>query len=171
MQHIFEERRQRSKIPENYKEPENLNLTGLPALPKEWLYTTLGALCEIRGGLTVDAKKETEISNPIEVPYLRVANVQDGYLDFKHIKLIKTNQEKADQLLLKVGDVLFTEGGDRDKLGRGWVWDGQIEYCIHQNHIFRARPYTQEVNSKFLSYYSGVFGKATSSAKESKLQI
>ena len=42
-------------------------------------------------------------------------------------------------LLLRFGDVLMTEGGDRDKLGRGGIWRGQIQPCVYQNHIFRIR--------------------------------
>jgi len=41
---------------------------------------------------------------------------------------------------LKPGDVLMNEGGDFDKLGRGHVWDGQIDPCITQNHVFAVRP-------------------------------
>jgi type I restriction enzyme S subunit len=34
----------------------------------------------------------------------------------------------------------MTEGGDLDKLGRGTVWNGEIENCLHQNHVFAVRP-------------------------------
>jgi type I restriction enzyme S subunit len=34
----------------------------------------------------------------------------------------------------------MNEGGDFDKLGRGTVWDGEINPCIHQNHVFVVRP-------------------------------
>jgi type I restriction enzyme S subunit len=40
---------------------------------------------------------------------------------------------------LRSGDILLTEGGDPDKLGRGAVWRGEIQGCIHQNHVFRVR--------------------------------
>ena len=35
----------------------------------------------------------------------------------------------------------MNEGGDFDKLGRGHVWDGSINPCIHQNHVFAVRPF------------------------------
>jgi type I restriction enzyme S subunit len=35
----------------------------------------------------------------------------------------------------------MNEGGDFDKLGRGHVWDGSIDPCIHQNHVFAVRPF------------------------------
>jgi type I restriction enzyme S subunit len=34
----------------------------------------------------------------------------------------------------------MNEGGDNDKLGRGAVWKGQIDPCLHQNHVFAVRP-------------------------------
>ena len=57
------------------------------------------------------------------------------------------------KLRLLPGDVLLNEGGDRDKLGRGWVWDGQIPNCIHQNHVFRARLREWTALPKFLALY------------------
>jgi len=33
----------------------------------------------------------------------------------------------------------MTEGGDLDKLGRCAMWRGEIDLCLHQNHIFRVR--------------------------------
>jgi type I restriction enzyme, S subunit len=75
----------------------------------------------------------------VTVPYLRVANVQDGYLDLTEVKTIEALPADVEHLRLRPGDVLMTEGGDFDKLGRGAVWRGEIDPCIHQNHIFRVR--------------------------------
>lgn len=33
----------------------------------------------------------------------------------------------------------MTEGGDIDKLGRGYIWQNEIPNCLHQNHIFAVR--------------------------------
>ncbi len=57
------------------------------------------------------------------------------------------------------GDVLFTEGGDRDKLGRGWVWNEEIPECIHQNHVFRARLIDGSAEPKLVSYHGNSFGQ------------
>lgn len=82
----------------------------------------------------------------ILVPYLRVANVQDGYLDLSEIKYIRIKQSELDRYMLQDGDVVLTEGGDFDKLGRGFIWQNQISNCIHQNHIFAVRA-NREVKS------------------------
>lgn len=45
----------------------------------------------------------------------------------------------------------MTEGGDRDKLGRGSVWHGEIPDCLHQNHVF-ALATKEQLNVEYLSY-------------------
>jgi len=85
------------------------------------------------------------------LPYLRVANVQDGFLDLTEIKEIEALPEDTEKYHLEEGDLLFTEGGDRDKLGRGTVWRNNIKNCIHQNHIYRARLYSANISSDYIS--------------------
>lgn len=58
-----------------------------------------------------------------------------------------------------MGDVLFNEGGDRDKLGRGWVWEGQVAECIHQNHVFRARLVSNDIPPKLVSWCGNSYGQ------------
>jgi type I restriction enzyme S subunit len=157
LQRVLEARRTQWQGRGQYQEPQPPDITGLPELTVGWVYIPLSTACDIKGGETVDAKKR--LSEPIEVPYLRVANVQDGYLDLEQIKTIKVEGAKIDDVLLRHGEILFTEGGDIDKLGRGWIWENQISPCTHQNHIFRARAYTEDINPKFVSYYCGVLGK------------
>ena len=94
-----------------------------------------------------------------EVPYLRVANVQRGYLDLSEVKTILATERDIEELTLVDGDVLFNEGGDRDKLGRGWVWRDEVENCIHQNHVFRMRPYLPALQPELLSHHGNSFGK------------
>jgi type I restriction enzyme, S subunit len=88
-----------------------------------------------------------------------VANVQRGFLDLTEIKQIRATEKDIDVLRLQPGDVLFNEGGDRDKLGRGWIWEGQIAECIHQNHVFRARLFSQEIRPKIVSWSGNSYGQ------------
>lgn len=97
----------------------------------------LGDLAEVRSGVTKGRKLDSRAT--IEVPYLRVANVQDGFLDLDEIKTIEVLPSDCQKYALQNGDILMTEGGDPDKLGRGCIWRGYIDGCIHQNHIFRVR--------------------------------
>jgi type I restriction enzyme S subunit len=136
----------------------NLEDQNLPSLPNEWSWVAAGTLCAIKSGITL-GKKRAPGTDLIERPYLRVANVQRGWLNLAEIKTIAVTKKEAEALYLLPGDVLMNEGGDRDKLGRGWVWNGEIPQCIHQNHVFRLRPRIPEVPSKYLSYYANEFGQ------------
>lgn len=130
----------------------------LPTVPSHWRWTRLGEIAEVVGGVTKDAKKQSDPSVP-EYPYLRVANVQRARLDLTDVTNIRVPPEKAERLLLRRGDVLLNEGGDRDKLGRGWVWEGQIPDCIHQNHVFRARIRDDLLRPELLAWHANSFGR------------
>jgi type I restriction enzyme S subunit len=126
-------------------------------LPSCWAWATLDRLTVIKGGVTVDRKKLPD--DPVTLPYLRVANVQDGRIDLSEIKEITVERKKAEDCLLRNGDILLNEGGDLDKLGRGWVWEEQVAPCIHQNHVFRARPVNADINPYFISHYANTMGR------------
>ena len=128
------------------------------AMRGDWPTVPLGEVSEVVGGVTKDAKRQSD-PDFVEVPYLRVANVQRGYLDLKDVTTIRVPRSKAAALVLRAGDVLFNEGGDRDKLGRGWVWSGEIEGCIHQNHVFRARL-NRDFDPRFVSWHGNTFGRS-----------
>jgi type I restriction enzyme S subunit len=127
-------------------------MTSLFPIPDSWVWTTLGEIANVVGGVTKDSKKQSDTHIP-QVPYLRVANVQRGYLDLSEIALIRVPEPTVTKLRLRPGDVLLNEGGDRDKLGRGWIWQGQIPDCIHQNHVFRVRL-TGAMDPKLLAWYA-----------------
>ncbi|MGY4917823.1 hypothetical protein ACWD9K_21810 [Streptomyces sp. 900116325] len=118
----------------------------------------LASFCDISGGLTKN-KKDLEQPDLVEVPYLRVANVHRHHLNLSEVATIQTTQAKAGKLRLRRGDVLMNEGGDRDKLGRGHVWEGQISDCIHQNHVFRVRVTDQSFDPYFVSAWGNTFGR------------
>lgn len=130
----------------------------LPELPKEWNYIRLAEIAAINSGMSVS--KNRKLADPIEVNYLRVANVQRGYLDLSEIKSMNIEMVDLPRLQLEINDVLFNEGGDLDKLGRGWIWEGQVSQCITQNHVFRASPFVNEkYHAKFISYWGNSFGR------------
>jgi type I restriction enzyme, S subunit len=94
-------------------------------------------VADIGSGLTKGRKLNGQ--ETIATPYLRVANVQDGYLDLAEIKTIEATAADLEKCALRAGDLLMTEGGDADKLGRCAIWRDEVDGCLHQNHIFRVR--------------------------------
>jgi type I restriction enzyme S subunit len=127
--------------------------------PPGWENIRLDAVSEVRTGIAVG--KDTSANRGLEVPYLRVANVQDGRLDLSEIKTIMVSSEEQARYSLQPDDVLLTEGGDFDKLGRGCLWTGEIHPCLHQNHVFAVRSSGGRLLPKFLSFYAASsIGKA-----------
>ena len=118
-------------------------------IPAHWGLQRLKQLAEVRGGLTLGKQYSGEL---IEYPYLRVANVQDGYLKLDDVWTVEVPASDAASTLLAYGDVLMNEGGDIDKLGRGCVWRDEIAPCLHQNHVFAVRPHS--VDSDWLALWT-----------------
>lgn len=120
-------------------------------LPSGWVRVALSEISDIGSGMSVSSNRK--LNHPITVNYLRVGNVQRGYLSLSEIKQMQIESNHLEKYRLKFGDVLFNEGGDRDKLGRGWIWQNEIENCITQNHVFRAIPFIKSIYfSKYISY-------------------
>jgi type I restriction enzyme S subunit len=131
-------RQQAIQLADQFLRAVFLDMFGDPvANPKGWDEIVLKEIADIRSGVTKG--KKVDSSNSVTLPYMRVANVQDGYLDLSDIQKISVSLNDAEKYQLKMGDILLTEGGDPDKLGRGYVWNNEIENCIHQNHIFSVR--------------------------------
>ena len=108
-------------------------------------------LSEIASGVTKGRQFNGQPT--VIVPYIRVANVQDGYLELNEIKTIEALPSDVDALRLRHGDVLMTEGGDFDKLGRGAMWEADIPNCIHQNHVFRVRCNRHRLLPVYFAHY------------------
>lgn len=106
-------------------------------LPEHWEVRRLKDVAHVQTGLTLG--KDYRGAATESHPYLRVANVQQGRADLTHIKYLDVPPGEAAGATLRAGDVLMTEGGDVDKLGRGCVWKGEIPNCLHQNHVFAVR--------------------------------
>jgi type I restriction enzyme S subunit len=118
-------------------------------VPSTWELVSLKRVSEIKTGLTLGKEYEGPL---IERPYLRVANVQDGHLKLDDVTTIEVPEAVAHHVELRADDVLMTEGGDLDKLGRGTIWSGEIPDCLHQNHIFAVRCFKHKLLPSFLAY-------------------
>ena len=143
-------------------------------------WVRLGYLAVVQTGVTVDGNRRHDDS-AVTMPYLRVANVQADHLNLSEVAEITVTREIATASRLRVGDVLMTEGGDLDKLGRGTVWYDEIPNCLHQNHVFAVRPDVRLMVSEYLalltrasvarSYFESTGNKTTNLASTSSSKI
>lgn len=146
--------------------------TKFPCMP-------LREVAAINSGVTKGRRIDSK--HAIEVPYLRVANVQDGFLNLHEIKTIRIRYGEERKYALESGDLIMTEGGDSDKLGRAAVWNNELPYCAHQNHVFRVRPDREIVLTDYLrdvarstygkAYFLSVAKRTTGIASINKTQL
>ena len=111
----------------------------------------LEEIADIVSGITKGRK--TKCGELREVPYMAVSNVKDGYIDWTTVKTILATEDEIIQYKLLPDDVLMTEGGDPDKLGRGAIISLPPKDCIHQNHIFRVRLDETRILPRYFSAY------------------
>lgn len=117
----------------------------------QWPEKTLENMANIVSGITKGRK--TAEADLQEVPYMAVSNVKDGYIDWTTVKTILATRQEIEQYRLMPDDILMTEGGDPDKVGRGAIIKVPLKNSIHQNHIFRVRLDEQEILPSFFAEY------------------
>jgi type I restriction enzyme S subunit len=132
-----------------------LDMFGDPVVnSRQWRDSiVLGDVADIVSGVTIGRKLSGKRTRT--VPYLAVANVQDGFLDLSVVKTTEATEDEIQRYGLVRNDLLLTEGGDPDKLGRGTLWGDELPLCIHQNHVFRVRLRSDELTPLFLNWLIG----------------
>ncbi|SEH15475.1 restriction endonuclease subunit S [Thermoleophilum album] len=120
-------------------------------LPPGWELRRLDEVADIRAGITKGRKVQRPLT---EVPFIRAANVQDGFLDLSEVKTLAVTAAERERFRVQADDILMIEGGNAEHVGRGWLWEGQEE-AVCQNHVFRVRVTTGAVIPRFLAYAIG----------------
>jgi len=148
-------------------------------VPEGWEVKRLKNVSEVQSGVTLG--KTYVGKNLPSFPYLRVANVQAGFFKLDEVAEISLPSNIANKYFVRKGDILVTEGGDLDKLGRGTVWAGEIENCLHQNHIFAIRITSSIVSTEYTSmimesdygrkYFTNTANKTTNLASTNSTKL
>jgi len=82
-------------------------------------------------------------------------------LNLDEIKYMDVSAEELERWRLIPGDILLCEGNSSELVGRAAEFRGEIENCVHQNHVIRVRPDRSAVLSTFLlSYMNSGIGRA-----------
>lgn len=120
-------------------------------IPSTWTRVRFENVALVAGGVTL-GRKYGDVAT-VSLPYLRVANVKRGEIDLSVVKEVSIAEHEIDRYALREHDLLMTEGGDWDKVGRAAIWRGQIPQCLHQNHVFRARMRSTELAPEWFELY------------------
>jgi type I restriction enzyme M protein len=100
-------------------------------------------------------------------PYLRVANVFDGFLDYKDVLKMDFDDRDFETYRLCRGDILLNEGQSRELVGRCAIYDDGIPGCCFQNTLIRYRA-GSDVNTDYAfaffqyCFHGGVFAAISS---------
>jgi len=94
-------------------------------------------------------------SGPDMVPYLRAANVKDGFLDLSDVKQMNFAPREQRIFALKPGDVLVTEGaGSLAAVGASAPFHGELQSPVcFQNTLIRLRA-RQGVRADYLAWWT-----------------
>ena len=121
------------------------------SLPPAWARVRFEDIALVAGGVTLGGKLAER--KTVTLPYLRVANVKRGEIDLTVIKEVSIAEDEIERYALRENDLLMTEGGDWDKVGRAAIWRSEIPVCLHQNHVFRARMRPVELTPFWFERY------------------
>ncbi len=148
-------------------------------LPQGWAWCRFEDIVDIQSGITKGRKLTNRVLTT--VPYLSVANVQRGYVDVTGIKSVELPVDEIEKYQVLNSDLLITEGGDWDKVGRTAIWADEMPYVAHQNHVFKARKFLQEQDESWLEmflngpsardYFAGSSKQTTNLASINKTQL
>lgn len=72
-------------------------------------------------------------------PYLRVANVLDGWIDFGDVERMHFPESDLPKFELKSDDILLNEGQSTELVGRSAIYRGEIPGCCFQKTLLRFR--------------------------------
>lgn len=115
-------------------------------LPSGWASISMDELGEVQAG----RQRNPNISEGELRPYLRVANVQDGWIDFSDVNEMHFSSRELPIYELRQGDILLAEGQSLELVGRPAVYRGELPGCCFQNTLVRLRP--RNHNPEFCYY-------------------
>ena len=100
-------------------------------------------------------------------PYLRVANVFDGFMDYSDVLEMDFDKRDFRTYCLSPGDILLNEGQSRELVGRCAIYDGKLPECCFQNTLIRYRAGDKVLTDYAFaffqhSFHTGVFAAISS---------
>lgn len=117
---------------------------------RQWPHVRLGDIAGVSGGIQ---KTPNRAPSTFFRPFLTVRNVQRSSLDLSDIEHFEVTPAELERFRLESGDLLIVEGnGSPDQIGRNAIFRGEIEECVHQNHLIRVRLNRTQADADFVSY-------------------
>lgn len=140
-----------------------LNFRGITAhsVTGKWNVERVGKAGEVQLGRQRAPKYQ---SGKWTQPYLRVANVFDGFFDLSDVLKMDFDKKDFARYKLDTGDILLNEGQSRELVGRCAMWEEQIQDCCFQNTLLRFRCGANLIPSFAFAYFQYLFYRQTFAA-------
>jgi len=104
--------------------------------PSHWQVKRVGEAGDVQLG----QKRQPSVHEGDNVrPYLRVANVFDGYIDFSDLMTMHFAERDLAKYELMPGDILLNEGQSRELVGRSAIFENGPEGICFQMTLLRFR--------------------------------
>jgi len=103
--------------------------------PDQWTEVRINQLGKIQAG----RQRAPSFTSGKERPYLRVANVFDGYIDLSDVLSMRFTDKEFEEYNLRPGDILLNEGQSLNLVGRAAMYMGEPATCCFQNTLVRFR--------------------------------
>jgi type I restriction enzyme S subunit len=110
--------------------------TGTDAEPSDWPIERVRDVGEVQLGRQRSPAQET---GRYQVPYLRVANVYDGWIDYSDVLQMNFTPAEQQTFGLRDGDILLNEGQSLELVGRSAIYRGPADTYCFQNTLVRFR--------------------------------
>lgn len=128
-----------------------------------WKIMRIGDTGQVQAG----RQRSPSFTEGKDRPYLRVANVFDGYIDTTDVNMMKFTDKEYEIYRLTLGDILLNEGQTKELVGRPAMYKGKPENCCFQNTLIRYRAYSdydENYMLKVFQYcmYAGKFSEIAS---------
>jgi len=106
------------------------------AFPPHW---TVRRIDEV-GDVQLGQQRHPKYENGSNIrPYLRVANVLDGWIDFSDVNRMHFPEADVEKFELIHGDILLNEGQSFDLVGRSAIYRGNVPGLCCQKTLIRFR--------------------------------
>jgi len=105
-------------------------------IPKEWETPRIKDVGQVQAG----RQRSPHFTNGDLRPYLRVANIFEGYIDKSDVLEMRFTEAEFERYCLRFNDVLLNEGQSLELVGRCALYRGVPKNCCFQNTLVRFRP-------------------------------
>lgn len=127
--------------PSHREQPGIYKESAVGLIPRAWDVTKIRACGSVQLGRQ---RSPDKMGGKWRAPYLRVANVLDGVIDFSDVLEMDFTPAERSTFSIRPGDILLNEGQSLDLVGRCALYAGEPDAYCFQNTLIRFRCFDSQ---------------------------